>query len=238
MTLKLLLIGLHFLALSSLVVGCASKGFNRGELSEQISVVKPVYDDKAIKDTYNKKANLPKPFKLAVYFKDPKGFQSRHAEWRWTEHDKAFMDDVAKDLKAQGLVAEVFPIIGTLVEDQNLKALRLVAAQHQADALLIVTGTGQIDRYINSWGWTYLLVLPALFVPGSEADTLFMTSASLWDVKNEFLYLTAEAEAITSDNHIAAFGKRDIELLDSAKTQALGKLKEAIKKMIQGTKFQ
>ncbi len=42
-------------------------------------------------------------------------------------------------------------------------------------------------------------------VPGSHADGVFLASGSLWDVRNEFLYASAEAEGM--------FGKTKPELL-------------------------
>lgn len=223
-------------AVAVLTFGCASKGFNRGALQEQVGVLKPAYDDNEIKDAYNKKHNLPKPFKLGVYFMSSK---QSHVEpqWRWTEQDKSLLEEIGAELRAEGVVSDVFPIVGSLVTAEDLKSLRLVAAKHQADALLVVSGGAQIDRYINKWGWSYILLLPTLFVPGSEVDTLFIANASMWDVKNEFLYLTAEAEATSSDSYVAAFEKRDKDLVDEVKTQSLKKLKRELMKMIKGTKL-
>ncbi len=225
------------LAAAIFQIGCASRGFNRGELKEQIGVTKPKFDDKDIKEAYNKKPNLPKPFRLAVYFKNPSNMNRPDFSWHWSPADKAFLEEIGKALTKDNVVADVFPIVGSIVQDEDLRSLRLIAAKHQADALLVVSGAGQIDRYINNWGWTYALVVPALFVKGSQADTLFMSSASLWDVKNEYLYLTAETEATTSDRYIAAFGKQDKELIDEAKTKSLQNLKGEIEKMIRGTKL-
>jgi hypothetical protein len=56
-------------------------------------------------------------------------------------------------------------------------------------------------------------------------------------VRNEYLYLTAEAEATTKDTYIAAFGKQDKDLLDQTKTESLTNLKGELKKMIKGTKL-
>ena len=54
------------------VAGCASKGFNRGSLKGQLGVAQFEYSDQSIEDVLKKKANLPKPFKLAVYMnKEP-----------------------------------------------------------------------------------------------------------------------------------------------------------------------
>ncbi len=232
---------LRFLFLLQFILfqlGCASsKGFNRGELKDQVGVIKPVFDDKEIKEAFNKKSNLPKPFKIGLYFTTPKLAKGAKQQWRWTEQDKALFADIGKELKSEGLVSDIFPIIDSLVQNDDLKSLRLIAAKHQADALVIVNGAGEIDRYINKWGWSYALLLPTLFVPGSQADTLFITNATMWDVKNEYLYLTAETEATAKNTYVAAFGKQDKELIDEAKTQALGNLKQELKKMLKGTKL-
>lgn len=217
-------------------LGCASHGFNRGELKNQLGVTKPTFDDNAIKEAYNKKPNLPKPFKLAVYFKSP-AQNTVAANWRWTSEDKVALDEIAKNLKNEKIVAEVFPLVNAIVQDEDLRSLRLLAAKHQADALLVISGAGEIDRYINNWGWSYALILPTFFVKGSQADTLFIASASLWDVKNEYLYLTAEAEATSSDRYAAAFGKNDKDLMSEAKSKSLSALGSELKRMIQGTKL-
>lgn len=228
---------LLFLSLA-FVCGCKSKGFNRGELNAQLGVATPQYDDNAIKAAFAKKANLPKPFKLAVYYKTPVEINQTKAEWRWTDEDRALLEQALGDLtKDRQIVSEVFPLMNSLVANEDIKSIRLAASRYQADAVLIIGGVGQIDRYTNNWGWSYALLLPVFFVPGSESQTLFMTNASLWDVRNEFLYLTAESEATVPENYVAAFGKRDQELLGSAKSEALKKLATELQKMIKGSKI-
>lgn len=214
------------------------KEFDRGGISSQLGVEKPVYDNSAIQKTFQKKPNLPKPFKLAVYFKTPKSTSNYEKnQWRWTEEDKAFLDTITKTLVSQKLVSEVFPLVSSLVTDESLKSIRMVAAQHQADALLIVSGAGAVDRYLNKAGASYALIVPLLFVPGSKAEVLFVTNAVVWDVKNEFLYLTAEAEATSSDTYVAAFGKTDKELYNEAKTLSLKKLEQELKSALENKKL-
>lgn len=226
------LIPIYFLHL-----GCASEGFNRGALKEQVGVTKATFDEKDIKEAYNKKPNLPKAFKLGVYFVPPKFGPGSEPQWRWTEQDKKLIESIGQKLKSQGLVSNVFPILDSITDGEDLKSLRLAAAKHQADALLIVRGAGEIDRYINKWGWSYILLFPTLFVPGSETETLFMVNATMWDVKNEYLYLTSEAESLAKETYVAAFGRQDKALFDEAKTQALTELKAELERMIEGTKL-
>lgn len=225
---------LSFVALYSLS-GCQSKGFNRGELQNLAGTKKPVFDDNEIKEAYKKKPNLPKPFKMAVYFASPTGMQS--SKWRWTDSDKAKIAELTKELNDQKVVSDVFPLLDSTVSGTDLRSLRLAAAKHQADALLLIGGAGSTDRYMTNWGLTYILLAPVFFVPGSKVDTLFIANATLWDVKNEYLYLTAEAEAMTDQTYIGAFSPRDQDLFLEAKTQAIDKLKNELLKMVQGNKL-
>jgi len=239
-----ILVNFIFAVLSSTaILGCAAKGFNRGELKEQANITnplanaaaKPTDNNKDLQEAYKKIANIPKPFKLAVYFKPPK-IHYGQVQWQWTEKDRAILDDIGKELKSEGLVSEVLPITQSMVTDEGLKPVRLVATQHQADALLIISGGAQIDRYFNGWGWSYILLLPTLFIPGSTVDTVFLASATLWDVKNASLYFTAEVESTSSGTYPALVGKHNKELIDDVKVQALTDLKIDLKKTIKGTK--
>lgn len=217
-----------------LQLGCSSRGFERQGLRDQLGVTKPTYDDNNIKQAFEKKANLPKPFKLAIYFKNSRTRFFGSGDWRWTDEDYKIVEAAGRDLQSEHLVSDVVPILNSVVTNEDLMSLRMAAAQHQADAILLVDGAADLDRYTNPLGWTYILLLPALFVPGSEVDVLFMSSASMWDVRNGFLYLTTESEAVTHHTYIAAFGKRDRDLFNEAKRDALSKLKEQVKRMIKG----
>jgi hypothetical protein len=224
-----------FAIASSALMGCASKGFNRGSLNEQLGVGVPNYDNKEIEESFAKKGNLPKKIKLGVYFKPPE--RDYKSDWRWTEQDKALLADIAADLIKRGIATDVFPIIDSLVPDRNLKSLRGVAAKHQADAVLVISGAAEVDRYNNSWALTYIAIAPMLFVPGNEVETLFVANAALWDVRNEFLYMTAESEATIKRSYTPPFGTTDKELVALTKTEAVSKLNGEIKKMFAGDKL-
>ena len=227
---------LCLMVVSLFVFGCASKGFNRGALQEQIGVKTPVVADKDIKEILNKKPNLPRPFKLAVYFKKQEQSEYKKSNWRWSEKDKDLILEAANELKSDNLISDVFPILGSIVDGNDLKSVRVAAAKHGADAVLVIDGAGEIDKYINNWGWSYILLVTTAFVPGSEADTLFLSNAAMWDVRNEYLYLTAEAEGRSSDTHIALFGEKDEARFEKAKLSSLSNLKNEILKMVKGIK--
>jgi hypothetical protein len=70
-------------------------------------------------------------------------------------------------------------------------------------------------------------VLPLLFVPASQAEALFLARAAMWDVRNEFLYLTAEAESVKKQMRPAAFID-ERELVDAAKEEPVNLLAREI----------
>ena len=60
-----------------------------------------------------------------------------------------------------------------------------------------------------------LLMAPMLLVPGSELDIVFHLSAEMWDVRNEYLYMAAEAEG-------EAHQSRPVVFIDEASATAAG----------------
>lgn len=65
---------------------------------------------------------------------------------------------------------------------------------------------------------------------------MFLSSASMWDVRNEYLYLATEAEGTFHDTYIAAFGKESKVLIGEAKKSSLKELKQQIIAIIKGVK--
>jgi hypothetical protein len=224
------LIGL--LTLSTLLISCAtSKGFNRGYLREDLGGEPAQVTNTDISKALATKAQLPKPFKIGVYFKDPASHQANR--WHWSADDKEKILSLAQQLKETGEVSDVFPISEQIVNETDLAGLRMAAARHGADALLVVTGANDVDTYNNGWSWTYIALVTAIFVPGSQADTVFVARAALWDVRNEFLYLTAESESVKKQTRPAVFNDTR-DLIQNAKKEALDKLRAEIAKMAEG----
>ena len=93
--------------------------------------------------------------------------------------------------------------------------------------MLVVNGVSDVDRYNNSLGPTYALLITPFFVPGTEVDSLFMANASLWDVRNEFRYLSVETEG-TAKKTGAAFNLYEQNLIQEAKDHALKGLRSEV----------
>lgn len=222
--------------LISILTGCSSsKGFNRGALRKEISE-KPEVTDAEIKKTLALKPQLPRPFKLGIYFKEPVKdnlYYHHHqtVDWNWTEKDKQKILSIKDEPQFQNEISEIILINSSIVGGTDLKSLRLAAAQHGADALLIVSGAKQIDRYHNRWGWTYIGLVTVLFIPASELDVLFLSQASMWDVRNQYLYLTAESESLKKQTRPAAF-LNEKKLIKASKEESINQLRNEILKML------
>ena len=216
------------------LVGCAtSRGFNRGALREDMST-QTVVSDEEIKKTLELRPQLPKPFKVGVFFKDPEtAGRYGSKKWHWSDADKQKVIQSVEQLKSKGQISQAFVISPATVTGFDLKSLRLAAAQHGADALLVVGGVSDTDSYTNNWGWTYVALVTALFVPATETDVLFMSRAALWDVRNQFLYMTAEAESMKKQARPAAFTDERGQI-ERAKAESLEKLKAEIALMSSG----
>ena len=110
-----------------------------------------------------------------------------------------------------------------MLEGSDNKAIRLAAARAGADAVLIINGVSDIDKYNNPMGASYFLLVTPFFVPGTEADALFMMNASMWDVRNQYLYLSVEAESSASETR-PAFFIEESRVIKAAKSTAVSAL--------------
>lgn len=210
---------------SSLAACSTTTGFDRGALHSQLQQPQVINDDD-IKQALAVKPQLAAPFRVAVYFSRP-GSQAGGSwsakGWRWSAADKQQFLKLRDGLKAQGVVSDLFLLSDNLVDGQDHKSLRLAAARAGADAVLVVDGVSQVERHLNHWGLSYILLVPALFVPGTQLDGLFVSNATLWDVRNDYLYLSSESEG-TARQVRSTYGLDEDELMKQAKADSLGGL--------------
>jgi hypothetical protein len=228
------------LAISVLSIGCASsQGFNRGELRQSLIPISTI-ETAAIAEALAKKPQLPKPFRVAVHFREPSGTNrtNENRQWRWKETEKRAVYQLEKSLKSKEEISAVFPLARELITQdpstgERIEDLRLAAAKQGADALLVVSGTSSVDQYTGKLGWIYAALVTALFVPASTIDALFLTQASLWDVRNGFLYMTAEAEETASETAPLAW-LDEKPLIEKSKDAAVKLLAEEINRQMEG----
>ena len=78
-----------------------------------------------------------------------------------------------------------------------------------------------VDRYNNFAALLYWTIVGLYLVPGTHSDALVMINGSLWDVRNEYLYATEEAEAVARTLGSAML-LEDVSAIDQAKQKAIG----------------
>lgn len=220
----------HFLIASLILLlsACASsRGFDREELRGHISE-KEVVTEEDIQNVLELNPQLPQPFNLAIYFAPPSNTAwGSQNSWNWDGEDKDVVLEIKDDLTEKRIASDIFVINDSIMEGNDLKAIRLAAARARADAVLVIHGVSDVDRYNNGLGLTYVLLVPALLIPGTEADALFMVTASMWDVRNQYLYLSVEAEGMDGQIRPAYFIDEEAGIQD-AKTDALASLSKEV----------
>lgn len=216
------------LALTLIITSsCASKGFKKDVLRQELRTGEPrQVTDEEIRKVFELRPQLPKPFKIGVYFADNK---LRNWDLRWNSEDKEVILQLEEELKKTGEVSQMFLINESLVQGHDIKSLRLAAAHHGADALLVISSTHDTDRYLNNWGGTYILIVPSFFVPGTVTDALYITRAALWDVRNEYLYMAVESESFKRKVSPAFSADMNEQLLKAKRDSVMGLKKEILR---------
>ena len=177
-----------------LIAGCvSSQGFDRGRMEQGLTADKVVVSDEEIKKILALKPQISFPFRLGVFLK---GYESEWSRvWSKLEGARNIEDEAwINELKTAGIVSNVVFVSSLTVGKYDLKNIRLGAARHGVDAVLVVESAYDVDRYNNFSAFLYLTIIGAYLVPGTHSDALVMVKGALWDVRNEYLYLTVSAE--------------------------------------------
>jgi hypothetical protein len=215
-----------------MVTACASRhGFDRETLRGKIFDQKQVKEED-IRSGPELKAQLTSPFKLAIYFTSSSANRRYGSTWNWLDEDKNTFLAIGAELKSKGIISDAFVFSDHIAEEGEIKAIRIAAARAGADAVLIVNGVGDIDRFNNTLGYSYVLLLPSLFIPGTQADGLFLVNASLWDVRNQYLYLSVVGEGNAKEIKPALYIDEK-KILKSAKSAALAALRVELSSRLQ-----
>ncbi len=224
-------------ALALVVAGCAT-GFHRQALQQRLEGQPLEVSDEEIRAALEKKPQIRFPINLAVHLiadTVPSGNDVRlwgpTAGWRWSQVDVERIEQWAQSLRQAGIVSNMFVMSQLVSAGNDPRSVRLAGAKHGADAVLVIKGVAEVDRYVNPSAILNLLILPGYFVPASHRDALFMMRAAIWDVANEFLYLSVDAEGEARMKG-PTFRIRDSDAIDSAKSLALESFgKEFLKRM-------
>ena len=165
------------------------------------------------------------------------GSTAQPADWRWTMEDRERIDKWVAPLREAGVVADMYVMSPMVSTKDDLESVRIAAAKHGADAVLLVKAVSQTDSYVDGSSALNLLVLPGFVVPSSHRDALLMMRGAMWDVGNEYLYLSvdAEGEAKTS---APTFRVKEGEALAKAKALAIDSFGKELQKRLLALKGQ
>jgi len=212
------------------LLSACSSGFHREDLRSSLRDA-PVVTVEEVGLELAKRPQLPRPFRLGVYFKEPiPGHEGERKLARWSEEERWILQGVS--LPAEE-VSQYFRVSPELVQSPALGDVRKAAARQGADAVLIISGAQETNLRPNLLSSFYLLLLPVFFVNGTEMETYFAARASLWDVRNEYLYLGAEAESERAAARPRASLNRETFLLKT-RVEALERLKVELTRQLQG----
>lgn len=216
------------LALGAALVGCGgAMGMDRGEIPiapdpEPVAAPSvPVIDSAQIAEELARRPQLPGRPRVAVYFEPPA--VDAGPRWRWSFEERQEIVRAA----AEAHTLDLFALPPGAVSASDLGSVRLAAARFGAEAVLIVRGRYEQERRDNLWAATYVFLLPVLFAPAQEQETVFITDATLYDVRNGYIYLAAEGEASQSQQR-AHVWIRGEEGVDTSRREAVRLLSEEL----------
>ena len=118
-----------------------------------------------------------------------------------------------QQFKEAVILDDYFIINNGIVRENNLKEVRIAAARHHADAILMIDYYRDSDRYLNPLGITYLTIVAGYILPGTEVEAIGAISATMWDTRSEYLYATScNDELFHTRGSAFMLNNNDIEL--------------------------
>src|SRR5262249_42602079 len=94
----------------------------------------------------------------------------------------------------EGIASDVYLMSGLFAPAGGWKELRLAAARHGADALLVLQGARQVDSYLNPAAGLNPTVVGGYVGPPRHPAPPLVLQGGVVDVGNGFLYASVEAE--------------------------------------------
>ena len=206
-----------------LINGCATGSFDRINLRSQLRSQLGISGEKALDQSPG-----GEPLKLAVHFQRPLSRGKLNKQWSWEPKDRAQVLRALYQLKSQKKIDQIIPLHDLIIEEYGVEKLQKLAKAQGADSLLLITANSAEHRYFNQWGLTYLLVLPAFFVKGSEVDHLFLVNASFWKIGQTRPFLSLDAEALEHRQYAFLAKEEKPTAIEKVKIDALTTLGQRI----------
>jgi hypothetical protein len=172
------------------------------------------------------RTKLPASYKMAVYFINP---ENKNQNWRWDRSEK---NEILSTIEKKQKASQVFELINTTGKNNDLKALRYMAAQQGAEALLLIRGMAKVESNMNAKALSYIVLVPMLFVEGNNINSTFVSQAVLWDVRSAFIHFGVETEGNWSMERPLLFGQKE-RAIKKAKAEALSSLSQKLDSKLQ-----
>lgn len=209
------------LVLVFFLFGCASKETRQVNIAEKVfDLIKDYQKSFGEKETIalmDDRKQLDRPVRMAVYFTHTAKNRELSKNFNWTfEEKEKFIDALDKSPK----ISRVFELIRINGTDEDIRSLRLMAAQQGADTLLIVQGAYDVETNLNASALSYLLVLPVFFVKGNDVKGIFVAQALLWDVKTPIVHLGVQGEGVDVEKRPLAIRKPEL-VIENAREESL-----------------
>ena len=204
-----------------LLFSCATKENRQANIAEKVfDLIKDYqksFDEKQTVALMVDRKQLDQPVRMAVYFTKTARNRELSKNFNWTYGEKEkFIDSLDKSPK----IARVFELIRINGMDEDIRSLRLMAAQQGADTLLIVQGAYDVETNLNASALSYLLVVPVFFVKGNNVKGVFVSQALLWDVKSPIVHLGVQGEGEDMEKRPLAFRKPEL-VIGTAREESL-----------------
>jgi rhombotail lipoprotein len=200
----------------------------------------PLFESQTLAEVEGLEPELTTPFAVAVA--PPRSHRSEQLAWQgsretvqgfrsWSEEERRVIASWKEELARTGLVSDliVMPVLATELDATGglLEALRVAAARHQADAVLIVSEVEDSSNWLNPWSILDLTIVGAWFAPGHDVEVVTILEGALIDVHTGYLYASGQAEGTARERRAWAY-VNDPELKQTARRKALAGLEQVI----------
>jgi rhombotail lipoprotein len=206
------------------LVGCSST-IDRGRMHEDLQHGDLEFSSRTVKEIEAIRPQIQVPFRLAV----------APPVWRreatWSREELAEIESWGPELSKLGLVTELVVIpeatyamnAGSTSEGW-LERLRVAAARHHADAVLVIRDVEDTSSWMNVLSILDLTIVGAWIFPGHQAESVSMMEGLVIDNRNEYLYCSGHGEGSAKVTQPLAYMEVG-DLRREARVSALKQLK-------------
>lgn len=213
------------LFLSVLLIGCTatSQGFDREAMRAVMQAPIELAQTEIAGSALAAAQPPVVPFRLALYFVPqtlPAHRSLRPAEWVST--DKERLIKWLAPLRQEAILSEILLLVDPTIRNADAPAIRQAAGRYGADAVMVIQGVGEVDRYDNGYAVLYPTLIGAYLAPGTHSDALFLISGALHAVRSDW------RDTQTVEGHAEVVGPtmavQDGPVMAQAKQAALNEL--------------